>query len=87
MRNYTMLMFANKYEMMLPPTTTKCDATEIIIDQIALIIRDAVYTKLNDINKFMTHKVACKSILFGYFHDIRLWSKSNELFVFIISLI
>ena len=69
MRNYTMLRFANKYEMILPPTKTKCDATEIIIDQITRIIRDAVHTKLNDINKFMTHKVACKSILFVYFHE------------------
>ena len=87
MSNYTVSRFANKYEMMLPTTTTKCDATEIIIDEITRIIRDAVHTKLNDINKFMTHKVACKSVLFGYFHDIRLWSKSNELFVFIIYLI
>ena len=64
MRNYTMLRFANKYEMMLPTTTTKCDATEIIIDEITRIIRDAVHTKLNDINKFMIDKVACKSVLF-----------------------
>ena len=69
MSNYTMSRFTNRYEMMLPTTTTKCDATEIIIDQITRIIRDAVHTKLNDINKFMTHKVACKSILFVYFHE------------------
>ena len=72
---------------MLPRTTTKYDATEIIIDEITRIIRDAVRTKLNDNCIFMIHKVAYKSVLFGYFHDIRLWSKSNELFVFIISLI
>ena len=64
MRNYTMPRFANKYLLMLPTTTTKCHATEIIIDEITRIIRDAVHTKLNDINKFMIDKVACKSVLF-----------------------
>ena len=64
MLSYAMLRSANKYEMMLPTTTTKCDATEIIIDEITRIIRDAVYTQLNDINKYMIHKVACKSVLF-----------------------
>ena len=72
---------------MLPRTTTKYDATEIIIDEITRIIRDSVHTKLNDNCIFMTHKVACKYVLIDYFHDIRLWSKSNELFVFIIYLI
>ena len=64
MLSYTMLGFANKSEMMLPTTTTKCDATELLIDEIRRIIRDAVHTKLNDINEFMTHKMACKSVLF-----------------------
>ena len=64
MLSYTMLGFANKSEMMLPTTTTKCDSTEIIIDEITRIIRDSVHTKLNDINKLVTNKVACKSVLF-----------------------
>ena len=61
MRNYTMLGFANKYEMMLPTTTTKCDVTKIIIDEITRIMRDAVQIKIYDINIFMTNQVACKS--------------------------
>ena len=49
MSNYTMSRFANRYEMMLPTTTMKCDAAEIIIDEITRIMRYEVHRKLNDI--------------------------------------
>ena len=66
MSNYTMSRFANKYEMMLPTTTTKCDATKIIINEITGDIRDAVHAKLNDINIFMTHKVLVNQFCLGF---------------------